>query len=81
MTDTHPSEQITHVSCVSLDRHVYPEAFVYRDGAFIPKREIPALYAAEGRMRLREQYQELIELELIQQDAREDGEYEGDDEA
>lgn len=75
-----PSEQITHISCLLLDhRHIYPEAFVYRDGAYVAKREIPVLCAAEGQMRFEKLHQEFVKLGLIQEDAQVDDEDEGGD--
>ncbi|KAF5492017.1 hypothetical protein CGCS363_v010939 [Colletotrichum siamense] len=75
-----PSEQITHISCLLLDhRHIYPEAFVYRDGAYVAKREIPVLCAAEGQMRFEKLHQEFVKLGLIQEDAHVDDEDEGGD--
>ncbi|KAH9238022.1 hypothetical protein K456DRAFT_1721613 [Colletotrichum gloeosporioides 23] len=74
------SEQITHISCLLLDHHhIYPEAFVYRDGAYVAKREIPVLCAAEGQIRFEKLHQEFVKLGLIQEDAQVDDEDEGDD--
>ncbi|EQB55758.1 hypothetical protein CGLO_04277 [Colletotrichum gloeosporioides Cg-14] len=76
----HPSEQITHISCLLLDHHhIYPDAFVYRDGAHIAKREISALCAAGGQRRFEKLHQEFVKLGLIEEDAQVDDEDEGDD--
>ncbi|KAK1847182.1 hypothetical protein CCHR01_10164 [Colletotrichum chrysophilum] len=53
--------------------------FVYRDGAYVAKREIPVLCAAEGQIRFEKLHQEFVKLGLIQEDAQVDDEDEGDD--